>query len=151
MTEPIENAIAAIVAVIDAIPGIKQVPLNPPETINVKTFGLVYPEEGTVGIGQAGEVTLGSIGNRASFHNISIDILPVRTALAVNLAFMKPFIDTVPAAILRECSPSGSMFGGTITAFGCISYRWINPKYAGVVMTGYHFIINQAKILISSS
>jgi hypothetical protein len=151
MSQPLELAITQIVSVISAVPGIKQVPLNPPETINVPTFGLVYAEEGYVGIGQVGQVSLGSVGNRAAFHNISIDILTVRTDLAINLAFMKPFIDLVPEAILRECAPDGGMFGGTVTSFGMISYRWVNPKYAGVQMTGYHFVINQVKILINSS
>jgi hypothetical protein len=151
MTQPIEDAISQIVTVVQAVTGITQVPVNPPETVNVATFALVYAEKGKVGISMMGETSIGTIGNRGSFHNIAIDVLTTRTDIAQNLAFMKPFIDTVPAAILAQAGPNGSMFSGKITTFGVIDYEWFNPKYAGVQYTGYHFVMNDVKILIQNA
>jgi len=151
MTEPLENAINEIVTVVRTVTGILQVPVNPPETINVPVFALVYAESGDIGINAMGQTSLGSVGNRAAFHTVAIDILTTRSDLAVNLAFMKPFVDTVSAALLAQCSPGGGMFNSSITTFGRIHYEWVNPKYAGVQYTGYHFTMNEVKILINAS
>lgn len=150
MTQPIEDAITAIVAVIAAVPGIQQVPLNPPETINVTTFGLVYAESGDIGINAMGQNSLGAVGARASFHTIAIYILTARTDLSQNLSFIKPFADAIPAALLAQAAPGGGMFGGKLTTFGRIHYEQVNPRYAGVMYTGYYFTINDAKILIDT-
>lgn len=150
MTEPIEDALDEIVTVVRAISGINQVPINPPETINVATFGLVYAESGVVGINALGQTALGSVGARAGFHNIIIDILTKRTDLARNILFVKPFIDTVTSALLYEITPAGTQFNGKVTTFGLIRYEWINVVYAKVVYTGYRFTMENVKILINT-
>ena len=150
MTQPIEDAILQIATVVAGVTGIQGVPINPPETVSLTTFGLVYAESGILGINSMGESSLGSVGNRASFHQIAVDILTTRSDLADNIAFMKPFIDTIGAALLGEVSASGTLFSGTITTMGRITYEWVNPKIAGVQYTGYHFTMNEVKILIDS-
>lgn len=151
MTQPIEDAISAIGTKVGAVTGIEQSFINPPETVNIQTFVLIYAESGSVGIATMGEAALASIGNRAAFHKIAIDVLTRRTDISQNISFMKPFVDTIPAAILEEVSPTGDLFSGKVTTFGRIDYEWVNPKLAGVQYTGYHFIINDVKILINSS
>ena len=150
MTQPIEDALSQIKTVLLSVSGIQQV-MYPPETINTSVFAIVYPEKGNVGIFAAGETALGTIGNRAAFHRICIDVLTTRTDILQNLTAMIPFVDTVPAALLAQAAPSGTMFNGKITTFGAIDYEWFNPRIAAVQYTGYHFTMNDVKILIQSS
>jgi hypothetical protein len=134
MTERIESAVAAVVTAVDTVTGIVQVPVNPPDTVNVATFAVVYAQSGTI--------NNGVIGAKKALHNISVDLLTKRTDLARDMARIKPFVDTIPAALLADPT-----FGGTLQTFESITYELITPDYGGVPVIGYKFTMNNVKIL----
>jgi hypothetical protein len=141
MTQALEGAVDAIVAVLRSVSGLKQVPINPPENISVDTFAIVYPFSGSVEISP--------IGTRRMLHVIAVDILTRRTDLARNIAALKPLVDTVSNALMTEVSSSGDVFSGTMDTFGSLSYSWITSDYGGVGVVGYHFLMNDVKILVN--
>lgn len=134
MTQPIEDVTAAVVTLVSAVTGILQVPVNPPDTVNVSTFAVVYPQGGTI--------DNGVIGMKKALHVISIDVMTKRTDLSRDMARVKPFIDLVPAALLADTTLTG-----TAQTFGNITYDLLITDYAGVGMIGYKFLINDVKIL----
>ena len=135
MTQPIEDAVSAVVTLVSAVTGILQVPVNPPDTVNVATFAVVYPQTGTI--------DNGVIGMKKALHNIAVDVLTKRTDLSRDFARIKPFIDLVPAALLADVTLTA-----TVETFDNITYELITPDYAGVPMIGYKFLINNVKILV---
>lgn len=141
MSEALETAVDAIVAVLRNVSGLKQVPINPPEQLNVDTFAVVYPFSGSIDIGP--------IGTRKALHVIAIDVLTRRIDLARDIARVKPFIDTVSAALISEVSGSGDQFSDTIETFGRLSYSWLSTDYGGTAVVGYHFLMEDVKILVN--
>ncbi len=141
MTEALESAVSAIVAVLANVSGLRQVPVNPPETMNVETFAIVYPLSGTISIGP--------IGTRRALHTIAIDLLTKRTDLARNIATLKPLIDTISNALVSEVSAGGTLFNNTINTYGSLSYSWLTSDYAGVAVVGYQFLMSDVKILVN--
>ena len=133
MTEKIESALSAVVGIVATVTGIQQVPVNPPDTISAATVALVYA--------QSGVIDNGVVGTKKALHIFAVDVLTQRTELARDLARVKPFLDTVPAALLADPT-----FGGTVLTFESIVYQMIMPEYAGVPMIGYQFSINGIKI-----
>ena len=124
-----------------------QVPLNPPNTVGYSTFAIVYPFSGNIDIGPT--------GTRKSLHNIAVDVLTKDLDLARATAGIKPLVDSVPLALIREVSydsdgDPGGRFLGTIETFGRISYSWIpQTDYNGVPVVGYHFVMENVKILVN--
>jgi len=141
MTQALENAVDAIATVLRSVSGLRQVPVNPPETMSVETFAIVYPSTGSIEIAP--------IGTRTALHNIAIDVLTTRTDLARNIAALKPFIDTVANALMLEVSTGGDMFSSTIETFGRLSYSWVATDYGGVPVVGYHFVMEETKIQVN--
>lgn len=142
MTEALEGAISAIVNVLSGVSGLRDVPVNPPESIGADTFAVVYPMSGTINIGP--------IGSRKALHVIAVDVLTTRTDLARDIQKLKPYIDTVADALISEVSDGGTLFTNTINTFGSLSYSWIqNADYGGVPVVGYHFLMNDVKILVN--
>lgn len=147
MTQPAESAIEEIITVLRTVDGIENVPLNPPSVMSYKTFGLVYPANGTY---TAGAPT----GTKRGLHNISIDILTVNIDPARCIAQMKPFLDTVSMALSRQVSydsdgNAGGQFNHSIETFVNLDYTMVltPADYGGVPVLGIHFTMNQAKIL----
>jgi hypothetical protein len=135
MAQLIENAVADVVTTVAGVTGILQVPVNPPDTINVATFALVYAANGTI--------DNGVIGAKKSLHNIHVLVLTKRTDQARDMARVKPFIDLIPSALLADPT-----LGGTVQTFDGIDYDlYPNDDYAGVPVFGYVFTIKNAKIL----
>ena len=139
--QALETAIEEIVKVLKSVDGLRQVPINPPETMNVETFAVVYPLSGSIDIGP--------VGTRKSLHVIAIDVLTVRIDLARDIARMKPFIDTVANALMKEVSTGGDMFTNSVETFSKLSYSWIATDYAGVSVVGYHFMMEDTKIQVN--
>lgn len=139
MTEKVEGAIAAIGAVVASVSGIEQVLVNPTETANAALFAVVYAAEG--------RFTADPVGSKKGLHEIYIELHKRRTDLSSDVAVLKPYIDTIAAALLAEVSVGGDQFSGTITTFGSVSYRLFSDEYAGVKTTGYRFVLEQVKIL----
>lgn len=141
MSEALESAVEQIVTVLRSVSGLKNVPINPPEGMSYDTFAVVYPLSGTINIGP--------VGSRKALHVIAVDVLTRRTDLARNIATVKPFIDTVSDALISEVSVGGTLFGNTINTFGSLSYSWLTSDYGGVAVAGYHFMMNDVKILVN--
>lgn len=140
MTEPFENAKAAIVSVISGVTGINQAPTNPNETQNIFPFALVYLSTGTL--------VLGAVGTRKSLYNIAIDVVTNRMNLPDDLAILTPFVDTIPAALEAQVSGAGARFTSTISTFDSITVQFLPEfKYDGVQCIGYRFVMNNVKIL----
>ena len=134
MATNIENAVAAVASTVRAVTGILQVPVDPPDTVNVATFAVVYA--------QSGIIDNGVIGTKKALHNIAVDLLTKRTDLSRDMARVKPFIDTIATALLADPT-----FSGTMQTFESVNYELVTTDYAGVEMIGYKFLINNAKIL----
>lgn len=148
MSEAAESAISEIINILKEVPGIKNVPLNPPSVMSYSTFGLVYPFTGNFGMGEP-------TGTKLGLHNVAIDVLTTKLDFARAIAQMKPYIDTVSMAFGREISydsdgAPGSQFNNTIETFESIDYSWvpIGTDYGGVQVVGLHFIMNRVKILV---
>ena len=141
--EALESACSQIVTVLSAVSGIEQVPLNPESTVNVTTFGLVYP--------MRGNLSLAPLGDRMSLHDIAVDIFERSIDISNDIAFMKPFIDTVPAALLAQMTDTGQRFGGSLSTFEQVTYEIVNRKYAGVPYLVCHFMMMNCKILVTTS
>ena len=141
MAQALESAVSAIVAVLQSVSGLKQVPINPPETISVDTFAVVYPERG--------ECDVAPIGTREFLHTIAIDVLTRRTDLARNIAALKPLIDTIANALMSEVTYDGDIFSDTIETFGKLTYSWVATDYGGTPVVGYHFRMEEVKIQVN--
>lgn len=135
MTQPIEDVTAAVVTLVSAVTGILQVPVNPPDTVNVSTFAVVYPASGVI--------DNGVIGAKKALHNINVDVLTKRTDLSRDMARVKPFIDLVATALLADTTLTS-----TAETFDNITYELLITDYAGVGMIGYKFTINNVKIIV---
>lgn len=134
MSQNIELVCTAVVNILKTITALKQVPIDPPDTVNVDTFAVVYAGSGTI--------TNGVVGTKKSLHNIVVDVLTKRTDLARDMARVKPFVDTVKTALLADPTITG-----TAQTFDSISYELINTDYASVPVIGYKFTMNNVKIL----
>jgi hypothetical protein len=140
MTQALENACNHIVTVLLTVPGIDAAPINPPETVNQNTVCLVFPENG--------EKDASPLGVRKGLHNIAIYLMRRRIDLANDIAAIKPFIDTISDALLSEVSDGGGLFGGSITAFEKVTYKFEFLEYAGVEFVVYHFVMQNVKIIL---
>jgi hypothetical protein len=134
MAQPIESAVSAVVTLVRTVTGVMQVPVNPPDTVNVATFAVVYAQSGTI--------DNGVIGTKKALHNIAVDILTTRTDLARDMARIKPFIDLFATALLADPT-----FAGTVQTYENITYELVTTDYASVPMIGYKFLLNNVKIL----
>lgn len=145
MTQPLENACNKIVDVLRTVQGVGQVPYNPTSTQSYALFGLVYPSDGTF--------VVNPLGTKKGLHNISIDFLTREMDPARAMATIKPYIDLVMDKLIREVSydsdgDPGGQFSGSIQTFASLSYNYLaNVEYGGVPVTGYHFSMNEVKIL----
>jgi hypothetical protein len=136
----VRTALDAIVSVVSAVSGIRQTPTNPTETANVYPFAVCYVMDG--------QLVNGAMGTRKFLVNIAIELLTARKDLGRDMALITPYIDSISAALLAEVSDSGDRFGGTISAFGDISFELLSDvPYAGVQMIGYRFTMTNVKIL----
>lgn len=149
--QSLENCILEIVKVLRTVSpftnGNNQVPLNPPTMMSYSTFAVVYPFTGTMDTGPT--------GSRKYLHNIAIDVLTKNMDLARAIETMKPLIDTVPTALIREVSydsdgDPGGQFNNNISTFASLTYQFIpQGDYGGVPVIGYHFAMNDVKILVN--
>ena len=144
MTEAVDNACNEIVAILRNVPGIQNVPINPPSVMSYATFGLVYPFTGYFDAAPA--------GTNEGVHNIAIDILTKDIDIAKSLKTLKPLIDTVSLAFIRQVAYDsngnpGQAFNNSIETFIRLSYMWIPlTDYGGVPVVGFRFLMEGAKI-----
>lgn len=136
----IETICTEVVAGLRTVSGLKNVPLNPPEVMSYDTFGLVYPNSGSVQVGPAGTMKF--------LHNVAVDVLTVRSDMARDIARVRPLIDLVANKILSEVIPGGTFFNNAFNAFDSLQYSWIQSDYAGLDLVGYHFLMIDVKVLV---
>lgn len=147
MTEPFEGAINRIIVALRTVSGIENIPLNPPSVMSYATFGLVYPSTGTFDASPT--------GTKKGLHNLSIDILSKDIDKARVIEKIKPFVDSISIALIRQVSYDsdgnpGQRFNNTISTFESVTYSFIpEADYGGVPVTGYHFQMNNVKLLTS--
>lgn len=138
--QALETAISEIVNVLRTVEGVKNVPINPPETQPYETFIVVYPFSGSYNIGP--------IGDRKGLHQISVDVLVKRTDIAKNISTLKPLIDLVSYALIYQVSTGGTIFNNSISTFSSLTYNWTSTDYGGVPVVGYHFTMIDVKIQV---
>lgn len=149
MTEQIvDSAIAEIINVLRTVDGIENVPLNPPSVMSYAIFGLVYPGNGSY--------AANPIGTKRGLHNISVDVIMKEIDFAVCMKRLKPLIDSTALVLLREVSydsdgNAGNQFNHSIETFEGLDYSWIpsGTDYAGIQVTGLHFTMNNAKLMVN--
>jgi hypothetical protein len=148
--QALEKAVREIVTVLRTVSPFtnsNQVPLNPTSVQSYSTFAVVYP--------YTGSIDTGPTGSRKALHNIAIDVLTKNMDLARALESTKPLVDTVPLALLREVSfdsdsNPGQQFNNSISTFARITYQFIpQGDYGGVPVIGYHFAMEDVKILVN--
>ena len=143
----INSAIDQIVAVLRTVSGIENVPINPPSVMSYSTFGLVYPSTGVFDASPT--------GTKKGLHNLAVDILSKDMDKAKVIERIKPFVDSIPLVLLRQVSfdssgNPGQRFSNTISTFESVTYSFIpEADYGGVSVTGYHFQMNNVKLLTS--
>lgn len=145
MTEPLDNACNKIVDVLRTVSGVGQIPYNPTSVQSYSLFGLVYPSDGNF--------LVNPLGTKKGLHNIAIDFLTKEIDPARAMANIKPYIDLVAVKLIRQVSYDsddnpGGQFSGSIQTFASLSYNYLaNVEYGGIPVTGYHFSMNEVKIL----
>lgn len=143
----IESAIVQITGVLRTVSGIENVPLNPPSVMSYSLFILVYPSTGTFDASPT--------GTKKGLHNLAVDFLTKDMDKAKTIERIKPYVDSIPLALLRQVSfdnsgNPGQRFGDTISTFESVSYSFIpEADYGGVPVCGYHFQMNNVKLLTS--
>ena len=147
MANEVATAVSEIVTVLKTIPALKYVTGNPPEQVSYDTYAVVYPNDGGIDVAP--------VGTREGLHNIAVDVLRQRTDLARDTAALYPLIDSVSDKLLGEMTydsdgNQGSIFNDSISTFGKLSYSWIQTDYGGVPVVGYHFLMEEVKILVNS-
>lgn len=143
MTQPIKDALAAIVTVVSGVSGIAQAPTNPNETQNAFPFAVTYYTRGSL--------AAVPVGTKKDLFDVAIDVLTKKIFLPNDLATLIPFLDTVSAALIAEVSDTGDQFGGKITTFDSVQISFIPLlDYAGVPMIGYRFMMTNVKILVNT-
>jgi hypothetical protein len=132
----LRDAIREIQAVIQAVPGIRRAPSEPPEQITAFPFALAYTSAGTLQIGPPELMT--------GLHNIVCEIHISREAeLARAIEDALRFSESIPMAIMK------GLKDGTFTAFqtfGEISYTFGPLGWGGLATIGFRFTITNVKI-----
>ena len=150
MTQPIDNCINKIVEVlltVSPFTNSKQVPVNPPSMMSYSTFAITHPISGSIDIGPT--------ATRKTIFNIAIDVLSKDIDLARTLQALKPLLDTIPNALIREVSYDsdgnpGDMFSNSVSTFNRVSFSEIPlTDYGGVPVIGYRFTMEDVKILVN--
>jgi len=147
--QALEKCIREIVNVIRTVSPFtqpNQVPVNPTSVQSYSTFAITYPF--------SGGIDTGPTGSRKMLHNIAVDVLTKEIDIARAIAPVKPLIDTVSDALLREVSYDsdgnpGDRFNNSISTFARVSYSWVQSDYGGVPVIGYHFLMEDVKILVN--
>lgn len=144
MTQALDLACTKIAQELAKVTGLKNVPINPPETESYDTFAVVYPYSGTYSVGP--------VGTRKGLHSIAIAILTRRTDLARDLARLKPLLDLVAYAISVQFSYDslgnvGQRFENSLQTVEELPYTFIERDYGDVPVIGYQMTIMNAKIL----
>jgi hypothetical protein len=138
----IATALTAIAAVVAGVSGIKRAPDTPSENINEYPFALTYVMDGAINIGP--------IGTKKSLLSISIDLLTVRRDIALDMAILTPYLDSIPLALVSELSTGGDQFSNTISTFGNLHIEFLPLyPYAGAEMIGYRFVMEEVKFLMN--
>ena len=136
------NAITAVAAVVAGVSGIKSAPTYPREQMSESPFAVTYLTNGIMDVGP--------IGTRKNMVNIAIDLLLVRRDIALDLAILLPFCDSIPLALLAEVSGSGDIFSGNIDTFESVATEFLPSIFYGdVQMLGYRFTMNNVKLQVS--
>jgi hypothetical protein len=137
-----QTAIAAVAAVIDGITGIEDAPTYPPETTGLTIFAVTYLTRS--------EVNIGPVGTRKQLANISIDLLKVRSDIALDLEVLLPYTDSIPNALLTEMSYSGDRFSNSMETFEKLTTEFMPLYvYGSVQMVGYRFTMENCKLLVA--
>lgn len=140
MTQPLQDALIEIAAVVANIPGIKSAYPYPQEQQNEYPFVSIYVT--------SGNKAMGAIGTRKSLSNINLDLTTNRLNLAADMEILIPFLDTLPAALEAEISGTGARFNGTISTFEQVNYLFVPAlEYSKIPCIAYRFTMTNVKIL----
>lgn len=145
--QAVEKAVREVVNVLRTVSPFtqpNQVPINPTSVQSYSTFAITYPFSGSF--------DASPVGTRKGLHNIAIDALTKEIDIARATATMKPLIDTIPTALIQEVSYDsdgnpGDCFNASINTFARVSYSWLQSDYGGVPVIGYHFLMEDVKII----
>jgi len=140
-----QAALLAVVAKVAAVTGIKQAPNYPTEKIGIFPYAAVYPGSGT----HAGGTASGSgnyVGERLSLYDIIVEIHIARKDLPHDLQAAYPFADSVPDALLKDPTLSGTVdtIGEIEQMFGALGWGGGGGSDGGDTI-GYRFTIHDVK------
>ncbi len=130
MANTITDAVAAIQAVVAALPGILEAPANPLESIGELPYGHSFPKKIKVDAS-------GPAGSGKWIVTIGTDILCGRQDLPADVALATPYGDSFPNAIWHDPT-----LAGTVDTVNEVRATFGEVTYAKVVFIGWSFEID---------
>lgn len=129
----IQDAIDAINVILSAVPGIRAVPNDPPENMNVFPFAVVYPSSGTWEQGVPGE--------RLGLCSLVVELHVTRRDLPTAVQQALTFADTVPDALMADPTLAAS-----VSTYGPIEWTFGPLAWGDVPTIGWRYTLTEVKI-----
>ena len=120
----LDDVLTEIKTVLRAVDGLRNLPDEPPDTLNTFPAAVVYPTTGR----RRWATAYGPNGNPVAwvFHTITIDLYVVHGAFTgESLKVLRPFTHSVPNALMHAYTDN--RFGGLVTTLG-------DPQDGGVAI-----------------
>lgn len=131
----LQDAIAALQVIVNAVSGIRQAPEYPPDGVMVYPTAIAYASNGTW--------TVLTKGGAKALHTLVLDVLFDPTHLPAAVKEAMRLSDALPKAILADPT-----LGGTVETFGMISYEFRPlPEWGEPPPLGWRLRLDNVKVL----
>ena len=131
MHDMIQGAIERLQVLADALTGISQADVYPPEQLNVFPFVVVYPS--------AGRWVGGPAGMMKGIHDLVVEIHVQRTDLPRNVQAAMPAGEALAAAILSDPTLGGTV--DTVLADNGLAYTFGALAWGGQATIGWRITV----------
>lgn len=133
-----EEVIAKIQSYMLTLPGIRQAPDDPTESLSADVTSICYVESGS------DKFIDGEPAMRTSLEIYSVEVLTPRKSLPHDHQRIIPYVDSVPNLLIGKLKLD--RWGGTIATYSPqVNKQFISPTIAGVLYVGYKFSIQNVK------
>jgi hypothetical protein len=129
----IQDAIDAINVLLRAVSGIRVVPDDPPDSMNIYPFAVVYPGSGTWDQGVPGE--------RLGLCSLIVELHVARRDLPTAVQHALTFADTVPDALMADPTLTGS-----VSTYGVIEWTFGPLAWGDTPTIGWRYTLTNVKI-----
>ena len=129
----LQDAITGVQALVGAVSGIKSAPSYPIEKLGPFPMAVAFAGEGVWEFGAGGD--------KKGLHSIVVIVPVARKDMKYDAEKVMPFCESVPNAIMADPT-----LGGNASTFGFISYAFGDMEWAGELLVGFRFVVEQVKI-----